>query len=832
MSARRGGTVSTASSHLSGLTAADAAERLRRDGPNLLPSARPRTLVAIAADVLREPMLLLLVATSLLYVTVGSPVEAISMLVAVGVVLGISFVQERRTERTLHALRTLASPRALVLRDGVQTRIPGADVVRDDVVFLEEGDCVPADGQLADTAGITVDESMLTGESVAVVKGADDPVFSGTLVVGGRGTARITATGAATELGRIGQSLETVQTSRTPLQLEVRRVVRLLAALGLAACLLVVLIYGVGQGRWLTGMVAGLTLAISMVPEEFPVILTIFLALGAWRISERRVLTRRFPAIEALGAATVLCVDKTGTLTLNRMSIAGVDCDGQFVEIHGDVAGERGAAREAVVWGALASAERPVDPIDLALSQAASGALPKPAWLLEREYPLTSATLIAANAWVRPDGSAAIAAKGAPEAIATLCRFDQSQMATLRSRIDLMAARGLRVLGIARADLDAAPPDALTDVRFEYLGLVGFADPVRPAVPAAIDDCRSAGLRVVMLTGDYPATALAIARAATLDTSGGVLTGSEVEAATDDELQAAASRINVFARMVPVQKLRLVRALQACGEVVAMTGDGVNDAPALKAADIGVAMGMRGTDVAREAGALVLLDDDFASIVGAVRLGRRIYDNIRKATGYVLAIHLPIAGMSLLPPILGWPLVLLPLHVVFMELIVDPACSIAFEMEPEEGNVMARPPRRPGTRLFDRRLVSQSLLQGAGMLAVTFAVYAGAIWMSLTEDATRTVAFTTLIVANLALLLANRSRGGVADIWRLPNPAAWLVVGLALAALSIVLMLAPLRGIFRLAPPESSHLLVALLAGLVALAWMEGSKRLAPPPSA
>jgi len=808
-----------------GLTSYEAGERLRRDGPNVLPSARPRTLVAIAAGVLREPMLLLLVSTGLLYMVLGEPTEAAAMIVAVLVVLGTTFIQERRTERTLHALRDLSSPRALVLRDGQAVRIPGADVVRGDVVIVGEGDRIAADAQIVESTGLELDESMLTGESMSVFKRPGDRVYSGTLVVAGRGLGTVEATGRHTELGRIGHSLATVETGSTPLQAEVRRVVLLLATAGLSACLAVVVLYGAGRGEWLQGLLAGLTMAIAMVPEEFPVILTIFLALGAWRISQQRVLTRRFPAIEALGAATVLCVDKTGTLTVNRMTVAGVDADGRFEPLDESSIPPESVA-QVIAWGARASNQRPVDPIDTALVRAAAGRSPGDGWQLAREYPLTNALLAAANGWTVDGSARVIAAKGAPEAIAMLCELAPAALAALHVRVERMAQGGLRVLAVARAEVDGDFPAALEPGRFSFLGLVGFTDPVRPTVPAAIRDCRSAGIRVMMLTGDYPATALAIARAIELDTSDGVLTGTDIARMDDDALARAARSVHVFARVVPAQKLRLVRALQESGAVVAMTGDGVNDAPALKAANIGVAMGLRGTDVAREAGALVLLDDDFASIVGAVRLGRRIYENIRKASGYVLAIHLPIAGMSLLPPLLGGPLVLLPLHVVFMELIVDPACSIAFEMEPEEGHLMARPPRSPGTRLFDAVLVWRSLLEGVGMLLVALAVYVGSSWMALPDGDIRTLTFSTLIASNLALLVANRSGGGLADTWRSANPAAWAIVGGATVALATVLAVPALRDLFRLSTPHLDDLAVCAAAALACVAWVQGVKRL------
>jgi Ca2+-transporting ATPase len=509
------------------------------------------------------------------------------------------------------------------------------------------------------------------------------------------------------------------------------------------------------------------------------------------------------------------------------MTIAGVDLDGRFVPLDED-AQPPALVAELLTWGHLASDARPVDPIDLAFARACEHLSPSSALLINatraREYPLSNALLAAANGWTFSDGRRAVAAKGAPEAIATLCRLDEDATAALLMRVAQLARDGLRVLAVARTGIDTHFPDELLEHPFECLGLVAFSDPVRPTVPGAIRECRDAGIRVLMLTGDYPATALAVARTIALDTQSGVVTGAELAAMDDAALAGCVGRTSVFARVLPEQKLRLVRALQANGEVVAMTGDGVNDAPALKAADIGVAMGLRGTDVAREAAALVLLDDDFASIVGAVRLGRRVYDNIRKASGYVLAIHLPIAGMSLLPPLLQWPLVLLPLHVIFMELIVDPACSIAFEMEPEEGDVMARPPRDPDERLFDRRLVARSVLQGLGMLGASFAVYAWTRRAGMGDGDVRALTFTTLIVTNLILIFANRSLTRSLSLTRVVtarNPALLTIVAGALTALAGVLYVPPVRALFSLSRPHVSDLLVCLVAALAALVWME-----------
>ncbi len=834
----------TATSPLPGLSTQEAAARLRQDGPNELPAARPRTNAAIAWDVVSEPMFVLLIATGAVYVLLGDFEESLALLAAIGLVIGITLYQEHKTERALEALRDLSSPRALVIRDGVATRIAGRDVVRGDLVVVREGDRVPADANVESSSNLLVDESLLTGESVAVRKragvppiarespGGDDRpfVYSGTLVVRGDGTARVYAVGAATALGTIGAALNRVEIGRTALQREVARMVRLLAVAGLGACVLVGVVYAGTRHAWLDGALAGLTLAISMVPEEFPVVLTVFLALGAWRISRRRVLTRRIPAVETLGSATVLCVDKTGTLTMNRMTVAALAIDAERLAIAPPLEGVPAPFIRLIASAALASKPDAFDPMEHAIVECARElrADAPDRSRLAREYPLSDALLAVTQAWRRIDApDFEIATKGAPEAVLALCRLTPRARADVMDQVNSMAADGLRVIGVGRARwLEGRLPETPTRFDFDFIGLVGLADPVRPGVAAAIEECQTARIRVVMMTGDYPATALNIARQIGLARTSSCLTGRDLAAMGEEELRRRVRDVDVFARIMPEQKLRLVSALKGNGEVVAMTGDGVNDAPALKAADIGIAMGARGTDVAREAAALVLLDDDFTSIVRAVRLGRRIYTNIEKAMAYVLAIHVPIAGLSLIPLLAGWPLVLLPVHVIFMELIVDPACSVAFEMEPEDRDVMRRPPREPRRRLFTRRLVARSLLQGAGACAAAALVFAAAARSGAAEADVRALTFSTLIVGNLVLIATNRSLSRpIWTVWREPNPAfRWLIAG-ALVLLAAVLYLPPLRDLFRVTPLHPADVAIVAGAGAAALAWTESVKR-------
>jgi Ca2+-transporting ATPase len=827
-----------------GLTQAEADARLRTEGYNELPGSRHRTIIDIALDVMREPMFLLLVAAGSIYFLLGDLGEAAMLLSFVLVVMGITIYQEQRTERVLEALRDLTSPRALVVRDGQQQRIAGRDVVRGDMLVLAEGDRVPADAAVLSQRNLQLDESLLTGESVPVSKthwdgkatiarpgGEGLPyVYSGTLVVQGTAIAEVLATGARSEIGRIGKALQSLETEATPLQRQTRRLVRTLAVVGLTLCVVLVVVYGLTRGDWIAGLLAGITLAMATLPEEFPVVLTVFLALGAWRISRRRVLTRRVPAIETLGSATVLCVDKTGTLTQNRMAVHTLVADGEFFPVPGE--SDRRLLPEKfhglLEFGILASEVEPFDPMEKAMHAvgrrylAATEHLHED-WELVHEYPLTRDVRAISHVWRSTRGEEhVVAAKGAPEAIADLCHLGETQAAALAQQVERLSAQGLRVLGVADARFKGrAWPPIQHDFAFRLLGLIALADPLRSTAPAAIAECRAAGIRVVMITGDYPGTALAIAHEAGLD-PGEVMTGPELDQLTDSELRARIAKVNVFARVVPDQKLKLVNAFMANGEVVAMTGDGVNDAPALKAAHIGIAMGGRGTDVAREASSLVLLDDDFASIVEAVRLGRRIYDNLRKAMAYILAIHVPIAGLSLLPVLFGWPLIFFPVHIAFLELIIDPACSIVFEAEREEPNTMRRPPRAPDEPLFGGWNLSLSLLQGAGVLVLSIAMFGIALDRGLGEGEARALTFTTLVVANIALIFANRSweRTILASL-RIPNRSLWLITGAATLCLALVLQVPLLRDLFHFAPLERDALLLAVAAGLASIAWFE-----------
>ena len=832
---------------ISGLAEAEARLRLAQEGPNELASAPPRGLWIIGLEVVREPMFLLLTAAASLYFAMGKLGDASMLLASVLIVLAITVVQERRTERALEALRDLSSPRALVMRSGRRQRIAGREVVRGDILVVTEGDRIPADAILRRSLNVSVDESLLTGESVAVRKapsetaerlerpGGDDlpSLFAGTLVTSGLGIAEVVATGSRTELGRIGKALQTIEPEETSLQRETSRVVRVVAAIALVVCGLVVLAYGLSRGgvwpAWRDGLLVGIAMAMSLLPEEFPVVLTVFLALGAWRISRSGVLTRRMPVIETLGAATVLCVDKTGTLTQNQMTVKVLATQSETFVFGAKSSAVSEPLLTLLRTAVLASKPDPFDPMERAVHLAARAteshqSAPSSTQSLLREYPLSPDLLAVSHVWrISPQSSLAVASKGAPEAIAELCRLSPQTRALIGEQARALASQGLRVLGVARGLIaDGNLPEAHRQLALEYLGLVGFEDPLRANVPAAVAECRAAGIRVVMITGDYPETARSIAHQAGLAESNEVITGQQLDEMCDGELASRLRTAQVFARVVPEQKLRIVTALKANGEVVAMTGDGVNDAPALKAAHIGIAMGGRGTDVAREAAALVLLDDEFSSIVAAVKLGRRIYDNIRKAIIFIVAVHVPIAGLSIAPVVVtAWPLLLLPVHLALLELIIDPSCTLIFEAEQAEADIMRRPPRGSAERLFSRSSVGIALLQGLTVLAVCLVI----VWMALPghgADAARALSFASLVVAFLTIILVNRS--WTRSIFRLRhahNPALWWVIGGTGGFLAAILTIPPLQRLFSFATLHIGDLVLSLLAGAVCLLWLE-----------
>lgn len=830
---------------ISGLSEKEALRKITEGGYNEIASAKKRSLFIILFEILKEPMFLLLIAGGGIYFLLGDIKEAMILVSFVAVVIGITFYQERKTERALEALKDLSSPRALVIRGGKQQRIAGREVVREDIVVLAEGDRIPADATVISSSNLLVDESLLTGESVPVRKtswdkkikdsrpGGDDLpfVYSGTLVVQGYALASVNSIGSDTEIGKIGNALKKIAPEKTLLEKQTKKLVFTLAVLGISLSLIIVIAYGLFRGNWLHGILAGITFAMAMLPEEFPVVLTIFLAIGAFRIAKNHVLTRKIPAVETLGATTVLCVDKTGTLTLNKMSVSKLFSNDSFF----DVANPKKCDlledfHGLVEFGYLASQKDAIDPMEKAINELSNAALFETEhihkdWNLIKEYPLSRELLAISHVWKSPnENKYTIAAKGAPEAIFDLCHLTESEKESLTHKIDEMAEDNLRVIGVAKAYFKKREnlPLKQHDFNFEFLGLIGLTDPIRSDVDEAIKECNRAGIRVVMITGDYPHTAKNIANQIGIKSPGGVMTGAEILKMTEKELKDKIKNVNVFARMVPEQKLLLVNAFKANKEIVAMTGDGVNDAPALKSAHIGVAMGERGTDVAREASDIVLLDDNFSSIVRAVKLGRRIFDNLKKAVVYIFAVHVPIAGMSLIPIFFKLPLVLMPVHIAFLELIIDPACSVVLEAEHAEADVMKRPPRSLKEPLASRKNILLGLSQGFSVLVIVLTLFFVFLFWGKSESDARTLVFATLVITNLGLILTNRSwTRSLKDSLLSKNKAFWLVSLITIFFLGLVLYTPILQRIFYFNSLHFTDVVLCLTVGILSILWFE-----------
>jgi len=829
-----------------GLTMDEARKRLLIEGPNELERQGSRSAFMIAREVLREPMFLFLVCAGGIYVILGETSEAIVLCLFATTSVAIAVVQEFRGERVLQALKNLASPRALVIRNGERHRIAGRDVVRGDILIISEGDRIAADALLFE-GELSADESLLTGESVAVRKipvdanastsstrnpGGDDTpyLFSGTLAVRGQGKAEVVATGSRSEIGKIGASLARIEPEPPRLKAEINGLVRMFSIIGVAVCSLAFLLQWVSGHSVLYALLAGISLGMAMLPEEFPLVLTVFTVMGAWRLSRAQVLTRRAAAIETLGEATVLCTDKTGTLTENRMSIAELRlATGEaFSAARAEQTGSLPSQFHPLLLnGALASQKAPVDAMDVAIVDFAEahscGAESRNRDILQQTYAMTRNRLAVVNVW-RSESSDGfgIAAKGAPETIARLCGLSAVDCADLSTMTDSMAHDGLRVLGVANATFsDERLPDEPDDFSFHFLGLIGLADPIRANITRAVSECRAAGIRVIMITGDYPATALAIARKAGIDASH-VVSGPEIENIPTATLGRHIRECSVFARITPADKLRIVQALQSNGGITAMIGDGVNDAPSLKAAHIGIAMGGRGTDVAREAAALVLLDDNFGSVVTAIRLGRRIFDNLRKATGFIAAVHVPIAGLALFPIIAGLPPILGPLHIAFLELIIDPVCSIAFENEREESDVMSRPPRSAKAPLLSWTRLLWCLLQGATALALITSLYVVSLWYGFPADQARSLSFGAMIASSIAFVVVNRSFGtSLFRAFLRPNPILWVVFAVASVIFAITLHWTPARALFDFGVFYAPDAFISASVGLILLMVLE-----------
>ena len=811
---------------MEGLSEREAALLLSKFGLNELPAEKKGSLFDSAVKVVREPMILLLILAGVISFVLAERVDGMLLISTVFIIIGISLFQERRTETALSALRSLSAPQALVIRSGKRIRIPTKEVVPGDLIQLLEGDRVPADAEIIDLKYLVLDESLLTGESVPVTKNLGDQVFTGTLVVRGHGIAIVRTTGNSTELGRIGSSLSGMKEQLTRLQLSISRIVKGIGIGALLTVTFVIAVYGVTRGNWLEGALAGIAVAMALIPEELPVILTIFMTLGAWRMTKVGVIVRRTATIEALGSVTVLCVDKTGTLTKNEMKIE------ELKLLNGDTWNASSAINpefeELISIGSLATPTVAFDPMDLAFKTLeTSNRLASYKSL--SEIPLSKERLIYTHVWQK-ENRFIVAAKGAPEHIARICGLSETQLNSFHDLVATSASHGFRVIAVAKMELSESEfrTKKIDEIGLQFLGFSLLRDPIRDGVPDAINLCRAAGIRTIMITGDHPATAIAVANEIGIPSSS-FMTGEILSQASDSDLREKVKSVSIFARVTHDHKLRLINALKTNGEIVGMTGDGINDAPALRAADIGIAMGGRGTDVAREASDMIITDDNFVSIVSGIKRGRTIFSNIKKAIIYVIAIHVPIFGMAIIP-ILNplWPLVFLPALIAFHEIVIDPAASIVYEVEQSDPEIMNQKPRATTASLISRLDFLYSVLQGLSVFALVAIIYFVSLGNGSSDNRVRSLTFGTLLISNVILIMINRSRDLTIyrTVFKIKNVAAPWIALLAISILLILINVRVFREAFDLELLAISDYLI--LAGLsyLSLCWTDLRKLL------
>jgi Ca2+-transporting ATPase len=831
---------------LKGLTNEQVKELQKKYGLNEFVENKKLNPIKKFLGVFKEPMFLLLVGAALLYFFLGEPKEAGILLIFVVFVASITFVQEWKTEKTMNALKELTSPHVTVLRNGKKEVIKSCELVPSDIVIISEGERIPADCIVIEASNFSVDESVLTGESEHVFKYAakvndtekenekdywrTDMLYAGTLSVFGTCTARVSATGFSTEYGKISKAISETKEELTPLQKKTQHLVKVLAIAGFVLCLMVIALTYFYNHDIIQSILSGITLAMAIIPEEFPVVLTVFLSLGAFRLAKNNTLMRKVSAVETLGSATVLGVDKTGTITKNLMEVRKIFDAGKLSDL-------KSFNSEGLAKLMIMSCEKdPYDPMEKAIVDCTSSVIKDKQRIYEQDiaYKITfdSKTKRMANIYTLEKGYY-VAAKGSPETILPLCNLQQEELNRVQASVDNLASRGLRVLAFAEQYTHKIEEN-LECCSLSFKGLVGLQDPPKEGVREAIGLCKKAGIRVVMITGDYSKTAMAIGNEIGLQFKDCAITGEEIDCMSEEQLKEAVKHCDIFSRVIPEHKMKIIKALKANGEIVAMTGDGVNDAPALKNADIGIAMGKRGTEVAKEAAHMILMDDNFTTIVSSVKDGRRIFDNIRKAMVYIMVIHIPIMALALFSPVFNLPQILLPVHIVLLELIIDPTCSIVFEGEEAEPYIMEQPPRYPNEPLFTKNMALKVILQGIVMFSAAFAPFHYLIDTGTPVEIARSFSLMTLIVSNVVLVLVNRSNSQY--LYKVfkekKNKARLYINSLALVMVFAIVYIPGLQSIFKTQPMEPAMLLVALVLGIIATGWWEVVKFITVKPEA
>ncbi len=822
-----------------GLTSSEVKELQGKYGKNILCAQKKESFFRKVIGIICEPMFLLLLAAAIIYFILGEARDGAIMLVFVIGIIGIDVVQEWKTDKTLSALKDLSAPHVRVIRDGTPQDILSEDLVPDDIMIISEGCKISADGFVIKCSDLCTDESSLTGEAEGVWKTVcndientpnsdgywrKDYCYAGTLCIQGSAYILVDKIGSQTEYGKIGMNIASVTEEKTPLKKQTDWLVKICAVLAAVLFVLVSVItyFNISDhefaDRVIESILSGITLSMAMIPEEFPVVLTVFLSMGAWRLAKKSSLVRKLPSVETLGAVSVLCVDKTGTITVNQMTVnktyAHNADENKLTEIMG-----------------LACETDAYDPMEKAILTHCNGNGYSSNDLFDgrliTEYPFTNELKMMGHVWEK-SGKIVIAAKGSPERILTLCNLSKDEHNDIIKKSEEMSADGLRVIAAAFAEIETESdiPEKIEDCKLNFLGLTGLSDPPRESVKGDIETCNKAGIRVVMITGDNGVTASSIARQVGMKNCDNIITGDMLNNMDDDELREKVKTVSIFSRVIPEHKMRIVKAFKASGEIVAMTGDGVNDAPALKAADIGIAMGKRGSEVSREAADLILLDDNFTTIVETVHDGRRIYDNIRKAVGYIFSIHIPIAMASLLAPMLGVApsaLLLLPLHIVILELVIDPTCSIVLERQPAETDIMERNPRNPKEKLLTARQFMKSVLQGFVIFMASFGAYLYVYKSSDNAEIARTMGLGIIMLANLFLVQVNSSdRDFVLNSMKklAKDKVMCVVSAVTILALAIIIY-SPLNSFLKLAPLDLAQVGIMFLLAAVSVFWYE-----------
>lgn len=816
--------------HLTGLTEEEVKRSQSQFGFNVLDGKEKAAWYNLIIDIVKEPMLLLLIAVTVIYVIVGNYAESIFMFGAIIVVSAISLYQDNRSKKALQALEKLNEPLSSVVRNGQVVQIPTHEIAVGDLCIVEEGKMINADGLIVHSNDFQVNESSLTGESYSVFKNAesdDKRVYSGTLVVSGLAVFKVEEIGKNTRLGKIGQSLRDIKTQTSPLQMQITRFVRTMAIIGIAVFLMVWLFSFLQTRSVIDSLLAGLTLAMSVLPEEIPVAFTTFMALGAWKLMRRGIIIKHSTVVETLGSTTVICTDKTGTITENSMHLKHL-YSFQTGETYSDGEFGNDEIAELIAYAMWSSEPVPFDPMEKTLHNVygdSSANDQRKEFKMVYEYPLEGKPPMMTHVFENGQGRRIIAAKGAPEAILSVSSLNEEQKQELRAKLGYFGKQGYRVLGVAKSDYQNAQfPGQQQELSFDFLGFVVFYDPPKKKIGDVFEKIYKAGIKVKVITGDNADTTNTIAHQAGIISSTAPVSGAEISNSSGEAINSLVDNTTLFTRMFPEAKLKVVNALKQNGEVVAMLGDGVNDAPALKAAHIGVAMGNKGTEIAKAASSLIIIDDDLDKLITSIAEGRRIYSNIKKAIQYIISIHIPIILTVSLPLFLGWayPAIFTPVHVIFLELIMGPTCSIVYENEPMEPNTMIQKPRKMTDTFLNLKELSISIIQGLIITGGVLFAYQYIFLAGGNEEKTRAVVFTTLIFANVLLSFANRSfYYSIIETFRNRNFLLLGVTTIALAVLMMILYVPPMTKFFQVTTLTIQELAFALLVAMVSVLWFE-----------